>query len=246
MIKKDTLHLFAADNHGMLEGPVRGLIMEFPGLDGGSCLGGQTKVGPLTSGYAGRCARRGLLLVYPFVGPWSWMNDVAVRTVDAIIDAAKEKYSLSADVPLVNTGGSMGGAGALMYTVEGRHKAVACAVSGPACDLLSMAEDFPDGVCTVYRAVAHYDMPYEDAVRRISPLYQLDRMPRIPYFIAHTDADGIVKIEKNAEPMAKGLRARGHDVIYRVVHGRAHCDIGPETQREFEDFVFAHGGGREA
>lgn len=244
MINKENVHLFAADNHEMIAWPVRGLILEFPGLDGGSCLGGQTHVGPLRSGYAVRCARRGLLLVYPFVGPWSWMNDAAVRTVDMVVDAVKEKYGLG-DVPMVNTGGSMGGAGALMYTADGKHRACACAVSGPACDLLSMTEDFPDGMCTVYRAVAHYDMPFEDAVKRISPLYQLDRLPEIPYFVAHTDADEIIRIEKNAEPLVAGLRARGHDVTYMVVPGQAHCDIGPEAQLEFDRFVFAHGGGRE-
>ena len=113
MINKDNLHFFAADNYELIDGEVRGLVMEFPGLDGGSCLGGQTHVGPLKSGYAVRCARRGLLLVYPFVGPWSWMNDVAVKTTDMVIDAVKEKYALG-DVPMVNTGGSMGGAGALI------------------------------------------------------------------------------------------------------------------------------------
>lgn len=244
MITADNLHLFAADNHEMLDGPVRGLVMEFPGLDGGSCLGGQTRVGPLRSGYAVRCAQHGLLLVYPFVGPWSWMNDIAVRTVDMIIDAVKEKYSIG-DVPMVNTGGSMGGAGALMYTVDGRHKACACAVSGPACDLLSMSEDFPDGLCTVYRAVAHYDMPFEDAAKRISPLYQLDRLPRIPYFIAHTDADEIIRIEKNSDPMVAGMRSLGLDVTYIIVPGQAHCDIGPEAQAAFDRFVFDHGGHQE-
>ena len=245
MINADNLQLFAADNMALITGPVRGLVLEFPGLDGGSCLGGQTKVGPLRSGYAIRCARRGILLVYPFVGPWSWMNDVAVKTTDMIIDAVKQKYSLPDDIPMVNSGGSMGGAGALMYTIDGRHRAAACAVSGPACDLLTMESDFPDGVCTVYRAVAHYDMPYEAAVKRISPLYQLDRLPRIPYFIAHTDADEIIRIEKHSDKLVKEMWALGHDVTYRVIPGQAHCDIGPEAQLEFDNFVFAHAGGQE-
>jgi dipeptidyl aminopeptidase/acylaminoacyl peptidase len=111
-------------------------------------------------------------------------------------------------------------------------------VSGPACDLLAIGADFPDGVCGIYRAVAHYDMPYEDAVKRISPIYQLDRMPKIPYFVAHTDADEIIRIEKHAEPFVAGMRARGHDVTYRVVPGQAHCDIGPGAQLEFDEFVF--------
>ena len=63
MINADNLHLFAADNYELINGNVRGIVLEFPGLDGGSCLGGQTRVGPLRSGYAVRCARRGLLLV---------------------------------------------------------------------------------------------------------------------------------------------------------------------------------------
>ena len=145
----------------------------------------------------------------------------------------------------VATALSAGGAGALMYTVDGKHRACACAVSGPACDLMSMSRDFPDGVCSVYRAVAHYDMPFEDAVKRISPLYQVGRMPKIPYFIAHTDADEIIRIEKNSGPFVEQLRAHGHDVTYVVVPGQAHCDLGPEAQAEFDRFVFDHGGGKE-
>lgn len=238
MINADNLMYFAATNRDLIRGKIRALALEFPGLDGGSCLGGQTRVGLLESGYAIRCARRGILLVYPFIGPWSWMNDVAVRTVDLIIDAVKEKYGLTADIPLVNTGGSMGGAGALMYTVNGKHPAAACAVNGPVCDMGSVMEDFPDGVCTLYRAVAHYDMPFDEAIRSISPLYQAERMPRIPYFVAHTTGDAIVRIEKNSEPFVERLRGAGHDVEYVVTPDQAHCDIGPEAQARFEKFVF--------
>jgi len=240
MISKENLEYFAATNASLIKGDILGLVIEFPGLDGGSCLGGQTHVGELTSGYAIRCAQRGILLVYPFVGPWSWMNDVAVKTTDMIIDAVKDKFSLPDDIPMVNSGGSMGGAGALMYTVDGRHRAAACAASGPVCDLTRISEDFPDGVCTVYRAVAHYDMPLSEATRSISPLYQLERMPRIPYFIAHTTGDTIVPISKNSDPFVKGMRDMGHDIEYIVVPDQAHCDLGPEAQLKFDEFVFTH------
>lgn len=239
-INADNLELFAATNAARISGDIRALVMEFPGLDGGSCLGGQTHVGPLDSGYAIRCAARGILLVYPFIGPWSWMNDIAVKTVDMIIDAVKEKYDLPDDIRIVNSGGSMGGAGALMYTVNGRHRAVACAASGPVCDLTCLGDDFPDGACTVYRAVAHYAMNFDDAVKSISPIYQASRMPRIPYFIAHTDGDEIVRIDKNSDPFVKRMRALGHDVRYVVVPDQAHCDLGPGPQQEFDEFVFAH------
>jgi len=244
MISKETLNYFAATNASLIRGDIKALVMEFPGLDGGSCLGGQTRVGALESGYAIRLARKGILLAYPFIGPWSWMNDVAVRTTDMVIDALKEAYALSEDITMVNTGGSMGGAGALMYTACGKHRAAACAVSGPVCDLMSVMEDFPDGVCTVYRAVAHYDMPFVDAVKSISPLYRVEAMPRIPYFVAHTDADSIVRIEKNSEPFVEKMRSAGHDVEYIVVPGQAHCDIGPGPQLRFDEFVIANALGR--
>lgn len=244
MISKDNLHYFAATNAHLIKEDIRALVMEFPGLDGGSCLGGQTHVGDLNSGYAIRCAQRGILLVYPFVGPWSWMNDVAVNTTDMIIDAVKEKYSLPDDIPMVNSGGSMGGAGALMYTVNGKHRAVACAASGPVCDITRIHDDFPDGVCTVYRAVAHYDMPLCEALMSISPMYQLDRMPRIPYFIAHTTGDTIVPIAKNSDPFVSAMREIGHAIEYVVVPDQAHCDLGPEAQLRFDEFVFTHALGK--
>lgn len=240
MINKDNLQYFAATNRELIKGGIKAVVIEFPGMDGGSCLGGQTRVGELRSGYAIRCAQRGILLVYPFVGPWSWMNDVAVKTVDMVIDAVKESYGLPDDIRIVNSGGSMGGTGALMYTALGKHRAAACAANGPVCDLTRLHEDFHDGVCSVYRAVAHYEMPYGEAVKSISPLYRTDDMPWIPYFIAHTGGDTIVPIEKNSEPFVAKMRALGHVLEYIAVPDQAHCDIGPEAQARFENFVFGH------
>ena len=45
----------------------------------------------------------------PYDSPWSWMNDVAVRTTDRIVAALPEKYGLAASLKIVSTGGSMGG-----------------------------------------------------------------------------------------------------------------------------------------
>ena len=112
-ITRDTLNYFARTNEMTLTGPVRGVVLEFPGLGGGSCMGGVDSVGPYTATYGLRCSQENILLAYVFTGPWSWMNDQAVRIADAILDAIWDRYGLSPDIPVASTGGSMGGCGAL-------------------------------------------------------------------------------------------------------------------------------------
>ena len=94
-INKDTLNYFARTNEKVLTGPIRGVVLEFPGLGGGSCMGGVDAVGEYTAAYGLRCGRENILLAYVFTGPWSWMNDSAVKITDAVVDAIWERYGLT-------------------------------------------------------------------------------------------------------------------------------------------------------
>ena len=64
------------------------------------------------------------------------MNQRAVNTVDDILDAACEKYGLAKSIPVVSTGGSMGGLSALEFSHYSTHNIVACAAASPVCDRL--------------------------------------------------------------------------------------------------------------
>jgi dipeptidyl aminopeptidase/acylaminoacyl peptidase len=69
-------------------------------------------------------------------------------------------------------------------------------------------------------------------------LSQVDRMPKIPYFIVHCDKDEAIDIEKHASPWVKAMHEKGHDVTYLVVPDRGHCDITPEARQTFNQFIY--------
>lgn len=74
-------------------------------------------------------AEKGLLYLLPYDNPWSWMNDTAVRMVDEMVEAAREKYALPDDIPVVACGGSMGGLSCLIYTLRAKRTPAACAAN---------------------------------------------------------------------------------------------------------------------
>lgn len=239
-INKDTLNYYARTNEELIKGKVKAVVLEFPGLGGGSCLGGVNAFGGYTGSYAEECARRGILLAYCFTGPWSWMNKGAVMTTDAIVDAVFDRFSLFENTPVVSTGGSMGGLGALMYSCNARRTPAACAASGPCCDVVAAYYAHPDFPRTFYSAVADYDMPFENALKSLSPLYNTERMPFIPYYIVHTGADEVLPYEKHSEPFINKLRSLGHDVTFVYEPGRGHCDITPPVREKFNAFIFEY------
>ena len=94
-----------------VRGPVRGVVVSFHGLGGGA-----EKTGPSTEEIA--WAQSGALCVYPYYGPWSWMNRSARAYVDDIVAGLYAAYGLPADTPLIANGGSMGGCSSLLYIIN--------------------------------------------------------------------------------------------------------------------------------
>lgn len=233
-INKDTLNYFARTNEKMITGPIRGVVLEFPGLGGGSCMGGQSEVGEYTAPYGLRCANENILLAYVFTGPWSWMNDNAVKIADAVVEAIWDRYQLPEDLPLISTGGSMGGCGALLYSRYAKKTPTACAANGPGCDMRQLYKSHCNFTSTIFNAVAHYECSFEEALSSLSAIDQVDYMPRIPYYIVHTTMDDVIPIEKHSDILVEKLRERGHDVFYSVVPDRAHCDL---PQKDWDAFI---------
>ena len=237
VINRDTLNYFARTNERMLTGPIRGVVLEFPGLGGGSCMGGIDAVGENTSLYALRCAHENLLQAYVFTGPWSWMNRPAVEIADAVVDAIWERYSLSDDIPLLSTGGSMGGCGALLYARYSRHRVAACAANGPGCDMMALYKSHVDFARTIFNAVAFYDCDFDEALRSLSANEQVPYMPRIPYYIVHTSRDEVIPIEKHSDIFVRRMREAGHQVEYHVVPDRLHCDLESKDAYALFDWI---------
>jgi len=234
-ITPDSVTTFANLNTPVLKWPIRGICLEFPGLDGGSCVGGSLTLGAYTEGLGKVLGEAGILLAYAFTGPWSWMNPGAVRIADEIVDALREKFDCP-NVPLCCVGGSMGGLGALIYAAASRHVVSACAAVCPCTDFRVGFASTPELTRSFLPAVAALGLPYEEALKVISPIDRIDEMPHIPYWILADGADALFPSDAISQYVA-ALHARNHLVDYRILPGCTHGEMTPEARADLGAFL---------
>lgn len=229
-INKETVGLFAFSNDGLIQGKIKAIVLEFHGL------GNMTTSDEIAKMFADK----GILYIMPYDNPWSWMNDVAVKTVDQILDVYFEKYHLDSSIKIVSTGGSMGGLSAFMFTKNSKHRVTACAVFCPVCDLYYHYTERLDLPKTIYSAFAHYDCDIETAIKSNSSVHQVANLPNIDYYILHGDSDRSVALEKHSAPLVEKLRANGYSVIFDIIPGMDHgCPKG-EARERYYNFIFDH------
>jgi len=232
----DAITLYANTNEAYLRLPVKGIIVELPGLGGGSCLGGSMERGDYSAEHAREYGQKGIVMAYMFPGPWSWGNAGAVRMTDGVIDALMAKYALPADTPIVISGGSMGGMGALNFAAYTRHALGGVAAACPCVDVLACMHCRADFPRTYISAVAGYDMPLEEALKSISPVELVDRMPDVPYCISSDGADELFP-EKQCHDYVQALRGRGLRVDYLPQPGLTHGGFLPEVWQAMHAFM---------
>lgn len=214
--------------------PIRGLALVFHGL--GSV---DLRTDPTTDEL--EWLRAGALVVYPYAGPWSWMNRQARAFVDDLVDAAYRQYNLPDSIPLIATGGSMGGLSALLYTRYARRPVTACLALYPCCDLAYHFTERPDLPRTIRYAFRGYAEPWDQVLAEHSPLAQVPHMPDIPYLVIHGDADAAVAKAHHSDPFVAAMRRLGRRVDYLQVPGMGHGPCMPlyVWQRRI-DFVKSH------
>ena len=244
-INRDNYRLFCNSNEELLNGAMpKGIVLEFPGLGGGSCLGGKRdleKVYTCTwSQFPETTAAAGYVHVYMTPGPWSWMNPGAVRETDLVVDAIRAKFKLAEGSPLIATGGSMGGLGALVYTANARHRVTACAAACPCFDAVALYDCKASFARTFISAIAALDLPFEDGLKRISPMHNLQKMPKIPYLIV-CDCEDDIFPERGMDDYVARLRAHVGAVEHIKLPGKKHGEFTPEARKRFHDFVCANG-----
>ena len=238
-VTPSTLSYYANTNEDLLIGPPQAILLEFPGLGGGSCLGGSQDRAPYATRFATRCGELGILLVYLFPGPWSWGNKGATRLGDAVVTALAKKYGLclsDGSLPLGVCGGSMGGLGALNYAADTALPLRVCASACPCVDVLDRFTCHPDFPRTFLSAVASYDLPLTEALRSISPVERISEMPLIPYFICSDERDAIFP-ESQCDDYVTRLSEAGHTVIYRRQPEQLHGHFLPEVIAELRQFL---------
>lgn len=81
------------------------------------------------------------------------------------------------EAPFVISGPTMDDAGAMVYSAYGKHKPAACCASCPVCDLLRHAAECEDVQRTPASAGTHYKLPFEEAVKTLSPVSIVNEFP---------------------------------------------------------------------
>ncbi|MBO4407521.1 MAG: prolyl oligopeptidase family serine peptidase [Clostridia bacterium] len=231
-IAEKDLKLFAYTNRALLREAPRGIVLQFIGL------GGNTRMITEDPEEAKLFAARSILFVIPYIQPWAWMNRASVSLTDAVVACLIEAMSLPEDIPLISTGGSMGGQCALAYACHAAKTPTAVAANCPVCDLPYHYTERADLPRTLYAAFGDYGMPLEDAMKTASPIHLAEKMPDVPYFIVHCEEDRSVNKEKHSDRLVK-LLMKDHDVRYCEVPGRGHCDLSPEAKELWYGFIFS-------
>ena len=198
-----------------VRGKIKGVVLSFHGLGGG------LKGGPSTEEL--EWARSGGLVVYPYYGPWAWMNRQARTMVDELVDAVYAAYGLSARIPLICTGGSMGGQASLLYTRYAKRNVSACLANCPVCDLKFHFHERADLPPTIRHALLGYQGSLDSLLAEHSPLHQADAMPGIPYLVIHGGKDRAVSKRHHSDKMVTAMRKRKLTVEYIEVPAMGHC-----------------------
>lgn len=227
---EDRIDIFAYHNLHLIKKPIRGIIYEFHGL------GSRPR---MTSDpdFAVRCAEKGILYLFPYYNPWSWMNDKTVHELDMISDILFDTQKLDKNTPIVYMGGSMGGHASLIYSYKSKYRPIAVAVNCPACNLPAMVYDRIEVYLSVWDSQFESPMDFDDAIRANDPISLADKLPVVPYLFISGDADTAVKIEENSDLLVPLLRDRGCDVRYLRIPEMKHCALSAEDMKTYQDFA---------
>lgn len=225
----DSLANFAYVNDKICKHPIKGIVISFFGLGGSTMYDEETPEGVFYG-------KKGILYVVPYNNPWAWMNAQAVVYTDEILDVLMSKYHLVEDIPIVSTGGSMGGQSALVYTRYAKRTPVACVANCPVCDLVFHYSERPDLPRTLYSAFYHYNGNIEQALQTASPLHLVEQMPKVTYHIFHCEQDEAVNIHSHSEKFVMAMKGLGHRITFDIVPDRGHCDLTEEMRQRFAQY----------
>jgi dipeptidyl aminopeptidase/acylaminoacyl peptidase len=204
----------------LVAGAVRGVVLSLHGLGGGY------RERPSETEAA--LAARGWLVVFPYYGPWSWMNPPARAMIDRVLDAVWQVFRLPDALPLVSLGVSMGGQGGLVHARFSRRPVRACLAMSPVCDLLHHRRERPDVAPTLRHAFpATREQSFEASLREHSPLFMIDVLPLIPYRIIHGAHDAAVSKAAHSDRLAEAMRRAGHAVNYVELPDMGHAGRCP-------------------
>ncbi len=203
-----------------VQGKIRGVALNFHGL-------GHMNEKRFPETMELEWARAGWLVVFPYYGPWTWMNREARAFVDELVAFVYDHFGLDGNLPLVSTGGSMGGLSALLYTRYAKKPVSACLALFPVCDFQYHFGERPDLPRSIHHSLRGYEEDMQTLFDEHSPLKQVPHMPDIPYLFIHGDSDQAVSKAAHSDKMVAAMKARGLAVEYVQVPGMGHGSCMP-------------------
>ncbi len=229
IITYETLRNFAYSNDHLIKGDIKGIVLNFYGLNGLSMFSDDF-------GDACEYAEKGIVYVIPYYNPWSWMNRQSVSYTDEIVSVLIDKYNLAHKVKVVSTGSSMGGLSALVYSAYAKITPCACVANCPVCDLPYHFTERPDLPRTLYSAFGEYNGDLQSAMRSCSPIHLVEKMPNINYTIFHCGNDKAVNIEKHSKRFVDEMK-KNHKINFIVVPLRGHGDLSAQAKLDFNQAI---------
>lgn len=218
IINYETIRSFAYVNDNVCKKPIRGVVVNFCGLNNKDMFDEDTNEGV----YYGE---EGVLYVHPYNNPWSWMNAQAVAYTDEIIDVIFEKYALPESTPVISMGNSMGGLASLVYTRYAKRTPIACISNCPVCDLVYHFTERPDLPRTIYSAFWNEEGELNDILKKYSPVHLAPEMPDAKYYIFHCDKDKSVNLASHSQKFVAAMNEFGKGVELEVIPDRGHCKL---------------------
>jgi len=219
----ENFRLFAFSNDRQIQGDIRGIVVHFTGMGCDERFDGTLLEGDWF-------AERNIIYLVPYGNPWAWMNRQEVELTDELIDILFEQYDLPEEFPIVSTGLSMGGQGALTYMAYAKRTPVACVANCPVCDMPFHYTERADLPSSYYSAYRYEEGTMEEILPKFSPLHLAEslRLPKVKYTIFHCTEDLSVNKELHSDRLVEAMQKAGYDVTYRIVPDRGHCDLPPE------------------
>ena len=233
---------FAFVNEDTLVGPLRGICVNFHGYTDATMY---TK----STDFAAMLGENGIAWVFPYYSVWAWMSSNSQSFIEQVLDATYEKLHADAHLPLIITGGSMGGLTALNYLVRGKRKATACALECPLADMHRFFMDRPNVRRAILNAHIEKEGDLHEITKAYSPVYFADRLPAIPYLAVYGEKDDYFT-SVQMPLLVDTLDRHGLEHTVWVQPNMAHCAIGdhPDALSKYGDFIVSavRSGGEKA
>ena len=225
-------YAFVADAY--VKGPVKAVVLSFHGL-------GYSAMKTVLEQDELEFAAQGAICVFPYYGPWSWMNRNARSLTDAVVAAIYEKNRLGENIPLILRGGSMGGHAALNFARYSIRMPAAVACNCPVTDPKYHAAERADLPRTFLAAYGFEEQSIDEVYKENSPFEQAADMPRVPYLIIHGTEDASVNKTAHSDRFVNRMREYNHNIEYIEVSGMGHTKFTDHAvYRRYQDFVLEH------